>query len=256
MQSSDVTVDEEAYTDQIEASLIQLSDPVRAELSKRFFKTGQGQYSEFDQFLGVTLPQIRAQLKKYSAIPLPILSKLLDSNFHEVRHFALLALVSNFEQAFSRLDFESQKCIYMLYLEKSSQVNNWDLVDASAHKIVGAYLFHFEKRSEKILFELANSSLLWQRRIAMVACWYFIGRDSLDVPLNVAERLLDDKEDLIQKAVGWMLRELGKQNLERLKRFLEAHYSQLSRTTLRYAIEKFPEEERQLALKGMFQFSS
>lgn len=253
MSVDEVGFDEQAeLAEKIEASFFQLSDPVRAEISKSFFKTGQGQYSESDEFLGIRVPQIRAQLKKITPISLATISTLLNSKFHEIRHFALLALVSNFEDATQLHDLELQKRIYHLYLEKSPQVNNWDLVDASAHKIIGAYLLHTENKPEQILFELAQSDNLWQRRIAMVACWYFIQQNSLDLPLKVAQKLLGDQEDLIHKAVGWMLRELGKQNQPLLKRFLKVHYSKLPRTTLRYAIERFPEKDRKSALKGYF----
>ncbi len=245
-------VEQSGLAEKIEALFIQLSDPVRAEVSKGFFKTGQGQYSESDQFLGIRVPQIRAQLKKSPPISTATISTLLNSKFHEVRHFALLALVSNFEDATQQHDLDLQKSIYHLYLEKSPQVNNWDLVDASAHKILGAYLFHIENKPEKVLLELAQSDNLWQRRIAMVACWYFIQQNSLDLPLKIAQQLLGDQEDLIHKAVGWMLRELGKQNQQLLNSFLQVHYSSLPRTTLRYAIERFPEKERQSALKGSF----
>ena len=150
---------------------------------------------------------------------------------------------------YQKIEAERQQ-IFKLYLQHSKQINNWDLVDCSAHKIVGHWLFYQAKND--VLFELAHSNNLWQRRIAMVACWYFTKQNHLELPLEIALKLLSDKEDLMHKAVGWMLREVGKQDILVLKNFLKAHYPNINRTTLRYAIEKFPESERLSFLRGEF----
>ena len=224
-------------------ALKELADPILADKARRFFKTGKGEYSEGDRFMGIRVPVIRQQVLLFRDTPRADLLRLLHSPWHEERQAALLLLVDQFQPAGKQAQ---QEC-YSLYLANTVHINNWDLVDCSAHPIVGAWL---ESRSRRPLFTLARSHSLWERRIAIVATWYFIRRRDLDDTLAIAELLLEDPEDLIHKATGWMLRELGKRDMELLKDFLTRHYPQLPRTTLRYAIEKFPEPERQRFLRG------
>ncbi len=220
-----------------------LADPETAEHSQRFFKTAEGQYGFGDKFLGIRVPVIRQAVKKFKTTPLRVAEKLLTSEYHEVRLFALLLLVFHF----SRSGVDEQGEIYRLYLSNTRYVNNWDLVDSSAHYIVGAYL---ENRDRSILYDLSKSNSLWERRIAVMSTFYFIRKNQFDDTLHISERLLNDKEDLIHKAVGWMLREIGKRDLAIETAFLKAHYQKMPRTMLRYAIEKFSKEERQKYLSG------
>lgn len=219
-----------------------IANPTIAEKSQRFFKTGPGQYGEGDRFLGIRVPELREQAKKYAAVPLSEIQNLLLSEYHEERLCALLILV----QKFSKNGPTEQKAIYELYLKNTSRINNWDLVDLSAPQIVGAYL---ADKDRKILYQLAQSKSLWERRIAILATFHFIKNRQFDDALEIARMLLSDREDLIHKAVGWMLREAGKRNPAVEKKFLDTHSSRMPRTMLRYAIEKFPEEERQKYLK-------
>lgn len=227
--------------------LKEIADPERAEISQRFFKTGPGEYGEGDVFIGIRNPVLREEAKKaYKELSLEETQKLLDSEIHEVRLFALLVLVTQFERS---KDEGTKQEIYNLYCENTHNINNWDLVDLSAHQIVGGWLIN---RPKEQLYEWVDSELLWERRIAMVSTWHFIRRDELDDAFNIAEHLLGDHHDLMHKAVGWMLRETGKKDMDRLKTFLRVHYENIPRTALRYAIERFPEEERQIYLKGEF----
>ncbi|MDV3347925.1 DNA alkylation repair protein [Leptothoe sp. LEGE 181152] len=220
-----------------------LADPVIAEHSQRFFKTGKGEYGEGDQFLGIRVPALRKQVKKHQATSLPDVKKLLMSPFHEERLFALLLLVHKFSQG----NDAEKTTIYQLYLDHTQYINNWDLVDSSAYKIVGVYL---ETRDRQILYQLAQSCNLWERRIAIMSTFQFIRNDQFDDTLQLSELLLNDSEDLIHKAVGWMLREIGKRDVATEKAFLKTHYKTMPRTMLRYAIEKFPKQERQQYLTG------
>ena len=229
---------------QIEGFLQELADPAIAEHSGRFFKSGKGQYGEGDQFLGIRVPVLRQQVKAYRGTSLPEIENLLASQFHEARLFALFLLVD----AFARADATSKEEIYCLYLANTKNINNWDLVDSSAHQIVGTFLL---SRDRSMLLELANSVSLWERRIAIVATYHFIRKHQFDDTLKLAEILLGDKEDLIHKAVGWMLREVGKRDEAVEKQFLQQHYKKMPRTMLRYAIEKFPADERKRYLEGM-----
>ncbi len=215
-----------------------------ADHSQRFFKTGKGDYAEGDKFLGIRVPVIRKLVKKYRTTSLTEVLKILPSGYHEERLFAVLMLV----ELFSKGDEEAKLAIYRTYLENTRFINNWDLVDASAHKIVGAYL---EKRNKQILYELAESDNLWERRISMITTYWFIKRDRFEDALKISGLLVNDKEDLIHKAVGWMLREIGKRDLDSERKFLQKHYKKMPRTMLRYAIEKFPEDERKAYLKGL-----
>ena len=214
-----------------------------AEHSQRFFKTGKGQYGEGDIFLGIRVPVLRKIAKKFRRISLAEVSKLLESKFHEERLLSILMLVNLFKSG----DEDDQELIYELYLDKTKFINNWDIVDISAGNIVGAFLFEKDKAP---LYRLVFSENLWERRIAIVATFYFIRNDEFDDTLKIAEIILTDKEDLIHKAVGWMLREVGKRVIEIEEEFLEEHYLKMPRTMLRYAIERFPETRRKMYLKG------
>lgn len=203
----------------------------------KFYKTGIGQYAEHDKFIGVCVPALRKLAIQFKDLLLPSLKELLSSPFNEERLLALLILVGQYERG----DADTKLAIYLFYLENISNINNWNLVDASAHLIIGAYLYNKDKSP---LVTLARSEVMWERRIAIVATWYFIRKHSLECTLQLAEILLNDKEDLIHKAVGWMLRELGKRDTGLLVSFLDKHSNIMPRTMLRYAIEKFPEAER------------
>jgi 3-methyladenine DNA glycosylase AlkD len=230
-------------TKDIRADLQKLADKERARALQRFFKTGPGQYAERDIFLGIRVPDIRRLVKKYKSVPLGDVTDLLRSAVHEERLLALLLLV----KAYSSGDEEAQERIYRTYLDNTAYINNWDLVDLSAGHIVGAFLM---RRSREPLYALAKSGLLWERRISVLATFHFIRHDDFNDTLKIAEMLLSDREDLIHKAVGWMLREIGKRHLETEEKFLREHYRNMPRTMLRYAIEKFPEAKRQRYLKG------
>jgi 3-methyladenine DNA glycosylase AlkD len=221
-----------------------LGDPADAEHLQRFFKTGKGKYGEGDRFLGIRVPAIRQCVKTYRAVSRETVEKLLQSEWHEVRLLALLILVAQYERAAGPSERQS---IYRLYLRHTDRINNWDLVDLSAPNIVGAYLFDHDR---KPLYRLARSSDLWERRIAMLATFYFIRKDDFKDALGIANILVDDAHDLIHKAVGWMLREVGKRDKAVEEKFLRKHCRTMPRTMLRYAIEKFPEDERQAYLKG------
>lgn len=214
------------------------ANPQRKAATEYFYKTKKGEYGAHDVFIGVPVPESRLIAKKYQDAPLSDIKKLLASKVHEERLVALFLLVRNFD----RSGIKDQKRLYHFYLENISGVNNWDLVDASAHKIIGAHLLH--KKDRHILKKLAESNNLWERRIAVVATWTLIKDDQYDDILKIAKMLLNDSHDLIHKAVGWMLREMGKRDVQALKDFLDKNIRYMPRTMLRYAIEKFPETER------------
>jgi 3-methyladenine DNA glycosylase AlkD len=221
-----------------------MADPKRAKVNAWFFKSGPGQYGEGDKHLGLSSPQTHWMAKKYHDLSLAELKKLIASKYHEERLIALRILVLQFQTGKQK----EKSRIYKFYLANSKNINNWDLIDASADKIVGQYLL--DNPSEKpILKKLAKSDNLWQRRIAIIATYQFIKNDKLSETLQIAKLLLTDKHDLIHKAVGWMLREVGKKDLEIEEKFLQKHYQAMPRTALRYAIEKFPEPKRQKYLK-------
>jgi len=207
-----------------------------------FFKTKPGQYAENDIFLGVKVPEMRKIAKKYSSLNFKEIKKLLDDKIHEYRFIALIILSENFKKS----DEKEKKKIFDFYLKNITQINNWDLVDLSAPKIVGAYLGNKDKR---ILYKLVRSKNLWERRIAIVSTFAFIRNNDFFDTLTVSELFLNDKEDLIHKATGWMLRELGKKDEKVLKQFLDKFRTQMPRTMLRYAIEKFSTLERKKYLK-------
>ena len=229
--------------DALKQALRDLADDAVAQQSRRFFKTGKGEYGEGDKFLGIRVPELRKRVKQYPDISTQEIATLLTSEFHEERQLALFLLVDLFQ----RSGTEDKAKIYALYLNNTKYINSWDLVDCSAEHIVGAYL---HDRDRKPLYKLACSKDLWERRIAILSTFYFIKRHEFDDALRVSEMLLNDEEDLIHKAVGWMLREIGKRELNTEEAFLRRHYRKMPRTMLRYAIEKFPEKKRQAYLKG------
>ena len=223
-----------------------LADPAVAAGSARFFKTGPGEYGEGDIFIGVKSPKLKMVAKEFKALPLAEVQRLLQSSIHEDRTLALVILVGQFTKA----DDATRKRIYDLYLANTKHINNWDLVDISAQQIVGGYL---ETRSRRPLDRLAKSASIWERRIAIVATHWFIRQGDFADTLKIAEILLTDKEDLIHKAVGWMLREVGKRDMAVLEAFLGEHCRMMPRTALRYAIERLPDEKRRAYLKGQSQ---
>ncbi|MFH0994168.1 MAG: DNA alkylation repair protein [Pseudomonadota bacterium] len=229
--------------DEIQRQLVNLSNSEDGVFLQRFFKTGPGQYGEGDLFRGIRVPALRRLSKARQDIPLELAERLLHSAYHEDRLLALLILICKYANG----DETERAGIYALYLDNTRFINNWDLVDASAEHIVGAYL---SDKSREPLYQLARSGSLWERRIAILATFHFIKRGKFDETLRIAEMLLADKEDLIHKAVGWMLRETGKRDLQREEVFLGAYYQQMPRTMLRYAIEKFPHDKRISYLKG------
>ena len=215
----------------------------KAKLLQRFFKTGPGEYAEGDVFLGVMVPATRLVAGRYKDLGLKDTLTLLTSRFHEERLTALLILIDRFRNSGP----QDRRRIYRSYLAHTRCINNWDLVDLSAGHIVGAFLWDKEK---KPLYTLARSRMLWERRIAIVATSYFIGRGRFTETLRISRLLLKDKEDLMHKASGWMLREVGKRDQKALETFLKTCYRRMPRTMLRYAIERFPEKKRQRYLRG------
>lgn len=226
--------------------LKKLASSERAISSRSFFKTGKGGYAEGDIFIGVTVPDSRVVAGKYKDLPLFLIKILLSSKIHEERLVALLLLVKRFETG----DKKAQKEIFDFYLKHTKYINNWDLVDTSASRIVGAYIFG-NKKLMTILVSLAKSKNLWEKRIAVVATLYHISKGSSAEIFRIAEILLGDRHDLIHKAIGWMLREVGKNcSQKEEERFLKKHIKKLPRTTLRYAIERFPEKLRKEYLRA------
>ena len=228
---------------EIRSRLQEAADPKRAAVSRRFFKTGPGEYGEGDIFVGVSVPALRKCARAYRDIPIADVQVLLHSVVHEERLLGLLILVC----AFAKGDGATQRAIYRFYLDNTACVNNWDLVDTSAEHIVGAFLW---QRSRRPLYRLAKSQSLWERRIAIMATFHFIKQQEFSETLAIARMLLADPEDLIHKAVGWMLREIGKRDMDTGELFLQGNYRRMPRTMLRYAIERFPEERRRAYLKG------
>lgn len=229
----------------IRKNLREHSSKEKAAILQKFFKTGPGEYAQNDKFIGVKVPQVRKLAGKcYNGIILNDLSVLLKSPIHEERLLALLILIFQYRKALSEAAKEE---IYDFYLNHISYINNWDLVDLSAGHIIGAFLMN---RDKKLLYDLACSSILWEKRIAIVSTSYFIKNRHFSDTLKIAQLLLTDSHDLIHKAVGWMLREVGKRSLDCEERFLKKYYQIMPRTMLRYAIERFPEPLRQSYLKG------
>ena len=227
----------------IRAELRALAAPDTALTQQRFFKTGPGQYGEGDVFLGIKVPPLRALARQHRGVALPTIAALLDSHYHEERLFALLLLMQRYRAA----DKSGKQAAFDLYLGNTAHINNWDLVDVSAPHIVGC---HLEQRSRAVLDTLARSPLLWERRIAIVATHHFIRHNDCADTLRLARILLRDEHDLIHKAVGWMLREVGKRDLAALESFLQTHQREMPRTMLRYAIERFAPPLRNRYLRG------
>ena len=223
-------------------ALKKCADPIRAAAGGRYFKTGPGQYGEGDLFWGIRVPQQRLIAKGALGLPLAEVEKLLESPIHELRLTALLILVYRMRRA----DLEAQSDIVAFYLGHRAYVNNWDLVDTSASHLLG--LYYASQPGHQQLYELARSSNLWDRRIAIIATFGFLAQGQFDETLALAEILLTDREDLIQKAVGWALREVGKRNHDLEVGFLNKHAAQMPRTMLRYALEKFSPAQRKFYL--------
>jgi hypothetical protein len=227
----------------IRNDLRSLGSAEKAQHSSRFFKTGRGEYGEGDRFLGIPVPVIRKSVRKYKDAPVRTIMSFVRSPYHEERLFGILSLVDRYRRG----DDESKKSIFDLYLDNTSYINNWDLVDSSAHFIVGPYL---QEGSRKIIYRLAKSKNLWERRIAIIATYHYIKANDYSDTLALAEILRDDPHDLMYKAVGWMLREVGNRDRDAEEEFLRKHYRKMPRTMLRYAIEKFPEGLRKSYLAG------
>jgi len=225
----------------LRSEIYQLSDPRKAKILARFFKTRKGEYGEGDVFVGITVPTSRSLAKKYKDLPPTDLENLLKSKIHEERLIALLILVHNYEINV----YNKREKIYKFYLKFIHYINNWDLVDLTAPRIVGAHLLTKPKTTrEKLLFRLVWSKSIWERRIAILATFEFIKNNQFGETLKIAELLLRDGHDLIHKAVGWMLREIGKRNQKIEEKFLSKHLQSMPRTTLRYAIERFENSKR------------
>jgi 3-methyladenine DNA glycosylase AlkD len=230
----------------IQKDLASHADPEKATFHSRFFKTGKGEYGEGDTFLGITVPVQRKIATQYKTLSLTETEQLLHSPYHEHRLTALLILVLKYEKGLP----EEREQVYTLYITNLRHINNWDLVDASAHKIVGPYLIKHPKK-QNILFVLAKSDNLWERRVAIIATWAYIKQKQFDMTLKVSEILLHDTHDLIHKAVGWMLREVGKIDQTVEEQFLDKHAKTMPRTMLRYAIERLEKEKREHYMKNV-----
>ena len=215
------------------SALISFSSPARRKTCESFFKTGPGEYAEGDVFIGVRTPEIRQIAKDFANLSFPELTTLITSEIHEERLLALMIMIKQYSRNPSQ--------IYNFYLDNTAYINNWDLVDISAHYIVGKHLID---KDRSILYKLVKSDNLWERRIAMVATWWFIRHNEFDDTLGLAKELLLDKHDLVHKASGWMLREVGKKDNTVLRKFLDEYRLAMPRTALRYAIERFTPEER------------
>jgi 3-methyladenine DNA glycosylase AlkD len=224
----------------IENDIQELKNPAKAKHLAGFFKTGKGEYGEGDIFLGIQVPLQRKIALKYKDASLKDIQKLLKSKFHEYRLVALLILVEKCRKP------ADTKEIVDIYLKNTKHINNWDLVDLSAPKILGEYLL---RKDRKILYKLAKSKLLWEKRIAVLSTFAFIRNMEFKDTINLSEILLNDQHDLMHKAVGWMLREVGKRNINTEEVFLKKYYKKMPRTMLRYAIEKFPPSKKQFYMK-------
>lgn len=228
---------------EIRSRLSDMRDESHAKVLQRFFKTGPGEYGEGDVFMGLRVPQLRSLARTCPRMELDQIRELLSSPIHEERLLALLILVRSSQKG----DDATREKIFRFYLENTEHINNWDLVDLSAEHILGAYLF---TRSSEILEKMALSGNLWERRMAVMATFHFIKRGRFDLTLALVKTLLNDREDLIHKVCGWMLREIGKRDIDSEESFLMLHYRSMPRTMLRYAIERFREDKRLKYLKG------
>jgi 3-methyladenine DNA glycosylase AlkD len=227
----------------VRSAVRRLADPARAKVLQGFFKTGPGEYADGDRFIGLTVPVIRGLVGEFKEAPAPVMRRLIASPIHEERLLGLLLLVNRYRRG----DPKVRGRAYRLYVRSFPHINNWDLVDVTAEHVVGAHLF---ERDSSPLRAWARSKNLWVRRIAIVSTFHFIRRGRFRETLEVARILLRDPHDLIHKAVGWMLREVGKRDLAVLERFLKPHHRTMPRTMLRYAIERFPERKRLAYLEG------
>lgn len=230
--------------EQLKKELKEKENLEQAKLLQRFFKTGKGEYAEGDVFLGIKVPVQREIAKKYTDLNFNELQELLNSKIHEHRFIALVILMSKYKKA-KKNNLEKRR-IFEFYLKNTERINNWDLVDVSCQKIVGDFMI---KENSNLLRDLAKSKNLWERRIAIISTGAFIAKRNFGETLVISEMLMNDEHDLIHKAVGWMLREVGKRNKNILELFLEQRHKQMPRTMLRYAIEKFPEDERKKWMK-------
>lgn len=212
--------------------------------SERFFKTGKGEYGEGDRFLGIRVPVLRKCVKEYRSISLEETTEILHSPFHEARLLAVLILAAKYSSAKTNAE---QEAVYITYLGNTNFINSWDIVDCSAEHVVGAHLF---LKDRKPIYRLVRSKNLWERRIGIISTFHFIKKKDFYDTIECARVLLNDKEDLIHKAAGWMLREVGKRDCNAEEQFLVRYYRRMPRTMLRYAIEKFPEYERLAYLRG------
>jgi 3-methyladenine DNA glycosylase AlkD len=228
----------------LKQDLHKLANPQKAKLLARFFKTGRGEYGEGDIFLGIIVPEQRKIATKYKNLSLSKLEQLLKSKIHEERLINLFILVNQFQKA----NPAQQKTIFNFYLKNTNYINNWDLVDLSAPDIVGQYILE-NSEAKPVLYKLAKSSSLWERRISVLATFAFIKAKNYKDSLKIAKKLLKDKHDLIHKACGWMLREVGKRDKKLLREFLDQHCRQMPRTMLRYAIEKLDQKTREYYLR-------
>ena len=235
------------YTD-VQKALRKVANKKRKETNEWFFKTGKGEYGYGDKFIGVSMPDARKVILNFLDLPPQEVKKLLSSKIHEHRMAALMILKRQYDGS----PKAGRQKIYEFYLKNTKHINNWDLVDVSAHKIIGRHLLDGKKSDRKILYKLVKSKNMWERRIAIITTWEFIHEGELDDTFKLSKLLLNDKEDLLHKAVGWMLREAGKKDMKRLESFIKANYKNIPRTSLRYSIEKFPETKRKAYLKGKF----
>ena len=222
------------------------ADPEKAAFFPRFFKAGPGEYAEGDKFIGVTVPKQRKISQEFRELPRAQIDKLLDSPLHECRLTGLLILVLQFEKAVKTTDEAEQKVLLDYYLSRTDAVNNWDLVDSTAHKILGRWLC--DKSDRRILDRLSKSKNMWEQRISVLATMPLIKQGEFEEVLRLCERLIDHPHDLIHKVTGWMLREAGNVEPKVLEAFLNTHVTDMPRTMLRYAIEKLPESKRKMYL--------
>lgn len=228
---------------ELRAKIKILSNPEISKTMRWFFKTGKGDYGEGDVFAGMNVPSQRKLAREFKDLSKDDLKILLNSRIHEERLISMFILVNKYK----RVEEKEKEKIFSFYLKNRKGINNWDLVDLSAPKIIGKHLL---KKDKSLLFKFAVSKNLWERRIAILSTYEFIRNDNFDATLKVAGLLLRDEHDLIHKAVGWMLRKIGKRDLQAEEKFLKSHYKKMPRTMLRYAIEKFPETKRKKYLQG------
>lgn len=224
----------------VKAELKEHANPEKAAFFPRFFKTGKGEYGEGDKFLGVVVPDQRRVARRFAKLPLSEVEALLHDDYHECRLTGLLILVRQYEKAKT---LEERKSLCDFYVSKLDRVNNWDLVDSSAQKILGPYLWETDQR--ELLYELADSGHLWSERVSVIATQFFIKNDAFEDTVKLSRKFLSHDHDLMHKACGWMLREAGKKDVSVLREFLAVHHTEMPRTMLRYAIEKLDKEERQ-----------